>query len=134
MPDLTPDPQIPFPIPDLDFLDFNAVVTAYLDCAQKSEGSSQQSRYVFTSKARYTAAKDVYQFLSDAAPVIIRDTKGCSEKALGHDLWLTRNGYWAGFLDGSYSDTTCHALFELAADMGDVPVDIDRHLGTIDFV
>ena len=52
-------------------------------------------------------------------------------QALGHDLWLTRNGHGAGFWDGDYPEPDATILDEAAKAMGEVDLYVGDD-GTID--
>ena len=67
--------------------------------------------------------EDVAEFVSANEALLIES--GQSEEMIGHDFWLTRNGYGAGFWDRGLGDigdkltTACKAFPEVDLYVGD---------------
>lgn len=107
----------------------------YLICALWAD-SEEGSRPRVTKQAREKAIADCRIFCEMAGPELLREVQrrkvdgygahpDCGEDhpefaAMGHDLWLTRNGHGAGFWDRKAleADELGDKLSEIARSMG----------------
>ncbi len=79
----------------------------------------------FSDDAVRAAQRAVSTFLTEVERLDLDDTDAWDDAggwdAVGHDLWLTRNGHGAGFWDGDWG-TIGDALTTIAGRLGEVDV------------
>lgn len=76
--------------------DVDTIVQAYLGCALWTEELELEfDDSDFSEEDRAKAQREVEAFLSEAGEI----SDWWSDTQIGHDLWLTRNGYGSGFWD-----------------------------------
>ena len=111
---------------DYDTLD---MLHGYLTCALWCENLDGDFSIDQVTKASYKLAEDdirEFIFLVGLVPrkaLIDRAVGGVSSRirdsAMGHDLWLTRNGHGAGFWDGDWAEPYASIMTDAAKMLGE---------------
>jgi len=72
------------------------MVDSYLETALWTEDFDEQTIFDFSPESRATAEKDCRAFATEA------EAQEYEPEKVGHDFWLSRNGYGSGFFDAEY--------------------------------
>ena len=103
------------------------VTEAYLEAALWSsttdDGEPMDRDYSvrdLDSSSVREATKDCKRFLADAEKALGDEALNeLTDKEMGHDFWLTRNGHGAGFWDGDINETTGEVLTKICKKYGE---------------
>jgi hypothetical protein len=85
--------------------DYNEILSSYLETAiwadaeEDDEQMKSKTIHDFDPQSKDNALKDIQAFVKQAGQIAPEELKTYSDKQLGHNLWLSRNGHGAGFFD-----------------------------------
>jgi len=102
------------------------VVDSYFETAlwtseEQDKDMENKTIYDFSESARSRAKEEIEWFLDNAGDVF----NEVSYTAIGHDLWLSRNGQGAGFFDRSgYDEDDAIFLMDLSKILGEISIEV----------
>src|ERR1035437_1508093 len=84
--------------------DVNKILNSYLETAiwaEESDENDLQGKTIheIDKNSKANSAIEMYQFLQKAQQEASDELNTYDEEAIGHNLWLSRNGHGAGFFD-----------------------------------
>ena len=84
--------------------DVNEILNSYLETAiwaEESDENDLQGKTIqeIDKNSKANSAIEIYQFLQKAQQEASDELNTYDEEAIGHNLWLSRNGHGAGFFD-----------------------------------
>jgi len=84
--------------------DINKILNSYLETAiwaEESDENDLQGKTIqeIDKNSKANSAIEIYQFLQKAQQEASDELNTYDEEAIGHNLWLSRNGHGAGFFD-----------------------------------
>jgi hypothetical protein len=84
--------------------DVNKILNSYLETAiwaEESDENDLQGKTIheIDKNSKANSAIEIYQFLQKAQQEASDELNTYDEEAIGHNLWLSRNGHGAGFFD-----------------------------------
>jgi hypothetical protein len=82
-----------------DFMDMEAMVEGYCECAAWANEPEEETWGTFSDEGRATAARVCREFVEMAGPLVQEYLTKQNARQMGHDLWLTSKGHGAGFWD-----------------------------------
>jgi hypothetical protein len=90
-------------------LDVNEVLPSYLETAlwaEESDENGLKEKTIFDvdEKSKEIARQDIIDFIKTAKEQAPDELNSYDANALGHNLWLSRNGHGVGFFD-DWNDT-----------------------------
>jgi hypothetical protein len=123
----------------------NEVLAAYLECVLFTECGDEENGITqehctadFSPKTIKAARREILAFLylfKDALARALAKQEGYGWAAVGHDIWLSRNGHGVGFddrkLGGHYGYSIGYALTQACQMMGTQNAFYDGDIGFI---
>ena len=114
----------------------DVIVDAYLETAlwtseteDNHEEFDDKTIWNFSDNAKKQTKEEIEWFLDNAGDVFDE----VSNTTIGHDLWLSRNGYGSGFFDrDGYDEDDAKVLTDLAKILGEIYLEVNND--TIYFV
>ena len=87
-----------------DDYDVNEILNSYLETAlwaEESDENDLQDKTIndIDGNSKQTAWSDIMKFMQAATQTAMDELRTYDNKAVGHNLWLSRNGHGAGFFD-----------------------------------
>lgn len=117
--------------------DFDDVLVGYLECAEwcgiddeERPAFERHPNPVWSRRAIRVALQDIACFVALAGEDLSAVTLDAEQ--IGHDLWLTRNRYGAGFWDRSLGPIG-NKLTEWAHSLGEENITFDQETGELHF-
>lgn len=117
--------------------DIDEILKSYLEAAIWSEeGYFTEERNIHDlsindfSKNSIKKSKEQIEWFLKNIVNILGDISDDSDESIGHDLWLTRQGFGVGFSDRDYYDDEEKIILEkLSSTLGHVDMDVDIENG-----
>jgi len=101
--------------------DIDDIVDSYLECAlwtnDEEEDFIGKTIYDFSAKSRKLVTSEIKWFMTIASDELGSALDDISDKSIGHDIWLTRNGHGTGFWDRDYDKEVEELLVELSKEL-----------------
>jgi hypothetical protein len=101
--------------------------TALWSSTDEHSGRPMDENYDLNSFAENTLIDMVAEAEAwrDSVEPILEDLEGFDESQVGHDFWLVRNGFGAGFWDGDWPEPEASKLTKAAKNAGEIHLYID---------